>query len=195
MSYKNIIIDAISDSVSTKEKMIHNEALLDQIDQAAKLLVKGYKNGFKALIAGNGGSAADAQHFAGELVSKFYFDRKGLPAIALTTDTSILTAIGNDYGFDYLFKRQLEALANIGDIFIGITTSGNSKNIIEALKYCKMIGLSSIVLTGGDGGIILKDELATITLVIPSHITPRIQEAHLVIEHTLCQIIEKELFS
>ncbi len=195
MSYVDIIKNAFKSSIEAKMSILADELLLEKINLAAKLLVKAYQDGHKALIAGNGGSAADAQHFAGELVSKFYFDRKGLPAIALTTDTSILTAVGNDYGFDYLFKRQLEALAQKGDIFIGITTSGNSKNIVEALKYCKEIGLTSIVLSGGKGGVIHQDNLTSIELIVPSMITPRIQESHLVIEHTLCQIIESELFS
>lgn len=194
MNFNEYIRNEFKASIQTKENVLKSDQVIEKINQAANALVLAYKNGYKAIFAGNGGSAADAQHLAGELVSKFYFDRPGLPAIALTVDTSIITAIGNDYGFDYLFKRQLEANAVVGDIFIGITTSGNSKNIVEALKYCKEKGILSICFNGKNGGLIERENLADINIIVPDQMTPRIQESHLVIGHTLCAIIEKELF-
>ena len=143
-------------------------------------------------MAGNGGSAADAQHIAGELVSRFYFDRPALGALALTTDTSIMTAIGNDYGYDYLFSRQLEGLGNGGDVFVGISTSGNSRNILSALKTAKAKGMLAVGLTGQKGG--LMDELCDIVLRVPSDSTPRIQESHITIGHILCMIVEDSIF-
>ena len=194
IDYVNYVKKEFSESVSVKEQILQSESISRKIAEAAELLTNAYKNGFKAIFAGNGGSAADSQHLAGELVSKFYYDRPGLPAIALTVDSSIMTAIGNDYGFDYLFKRQLESNAVIGDVFIGITTSGNSSNIIEALRYCKEKGIKSICFNGKDGGKIEKENLADINIIIPSTSTPRIQESHLVIGHILCAIIEMEMF-
>jgi D-sedoheptulose 7-phosphate isomerase len=141
---------------------------------------------------GNGGSAADAQHFAAEMVGRFLMERKALPAIALTTDTSILTAVGNDYGFDEIFTRQVEALANPGDILIGISTSGNSLNVKRALEAGKHIGVKTIGLLGRNGGEI--GPIVDSNLTVPSFETPRIQEAHLIIIHILCDLIEKGLF-
>ena len=194
MNHLDYIKNEFIESVKVKEAVLNNPKILNQINDVANLLVETYQLGGRIFLAGNGGSAADAQHLAGELVSKFYFDRKALSAIALTTDTSILTAIGNDFDYNYIFKRQLEAHATPEDVFIGITTSGNSKNIVEALKFAKEIGLKSVVFNGKDGGIISKENLGTINIVIPSPITPRIQESHLVIGHTLCAIVEKVLF-
>ncbi|MCK4508331.1 MAG: D-sedoheptulose 7-phosphate isomerase, partial [Desulfuromonadales bacterium] len=150
------------------------------------------KGGHKIMTMGNGGSAADAQHFAAEMVGRFLLERKALPAIALTTDTSILTAVGNDYGFDDVFNRQVEALANPGDVLIGISTSGNSLNIKRALESGKNIGVRTVGLLGRDGGEI--GPMVDFNLTIPSSETPRIQEAHLVIIHILCDLIEKGLF-
>ncbi len=138
----------INDSTRTKQKIIENDKLLQQVEGVAETIVNCYKNGNKVLIAGNGGSAADAQHFAGELVSKFYFDRPGLSAFSLSTDTSVLTAIGNDYGYEKSFSRQVQASGKKGDIFIGISTSGNSKNIVLAIKQAKEQGLTTIALVG-----------------------------------------------
>lgn len=151
-----------------------------------------YRANGKILIAGNGGSAADAQHFAGELVSRFYFDRPPLAAIALTTDTSILTAVANDYGYEDVFARQLHAIGRSGDVFIAISTSGNSPNILKAIVAAKTIGLVVIGLTGRSGG--QMKELCDICLCAPSDSTPRIQECHLVIEHSLCACLEEQLF-
>lgn len=182
----------IKESIKTKELIVSNKEIINLITCTAKECIKAYKNGNKILIAGNGGSAADAQHIAGELVSRFYFDRPGLAALALTTDTSILTAIGNDYGYEKLFSRQVQANGIKGDIFIGISTSGNSKNIIEAFNECKDKEITTIGLTGNKN--CLMDEICDICIKIPSSSTPRIQESHILIGHIICAIIEEELF-
>lgn len=168
------------------------EQLTEPIAECARMLVDALKGGHKLLIMGNGGSAADAQHFAAEMVGRFLMERKALPAIALTTDTSILTAVGNDYGFDEIFKRQVEALAGSGDVLIGISTSGNSLNIKRALEAGKKIGAGTIGLLGRDGGEI--GPMVDLNLTVPSFETPRIQEAQLIIIHILCDLIEKGLF-
>lgn len=174
------------------QRMSADTALAAQIEQAVALCVNALKNGRKILFAGNGGSAADAQHWAGELVSRFYYDRPGLPAIALTTDTSILTAIGNDYGYDYTFARQIEALGQEGDVFVAISTSGRSKNIMRALEACEAKGVRVIGFTGEHGGD-MKDR-CDICFRVPSNETPRIQEGHEFIGHLLCALIESEMF-
>lgn len=192
MDISKTIIEQIQESVSVKESILTNPSLLEEIEKAAILVTDTYKSGFKTLIAGNGGSAADAQHIAGEFVSRFYFDRPGIPSIALTTDTSVLTAIGNDYGFERLFERQVQAQGQKGDVFIGITTSGNSENIVRALFACKEKGISSIVLTGELGGKVA--DLCDICIKVPSKETPRIQESHILIGHIICCIVEESLF-
>jgi len=159
----------------------------------SKLCIKLYKGSNKTILAGNGGSAADAQHIAAEMVGRYGFDRPSLPSLALTTDTSALTAIGNDYGYDQIFSRQLEGMGQTGDIFIGISTSGNSVNIIKAFHVAKKKGITTIALVGRDGGEMGK--LADIALIVPSNSTPRIQESHILIGHILCDIIEKEIFA
>jgi D-sedoheptulose 7-phosphate isomerase len=169
-----------------------DDVLLQGLDAIAGYCTNAYQANGKILIAGNGGSAADAQHFAGELVSRFYFDRPPLAAIALTTDSSILTAIGNDYGYEDVFARQVQALGRTGDVFIAISTSGNSPNILKAIVAAKSIGLVVIGLTGRSGG--KMKALCDICLCAPSDSTPRIQECHLVIEHSLCACIEEQLF-
>lgn len=174
------------------QRMSADAALAAQIEQAVALCVDALKAGRKILFAGNGGSAADAQHWAGELVSRFYYDRPGLPAIALTTDTSILTAIGNDYGYDYTFARQIEALGQEGDVFVAISTSGRSKNIMRALEACEAKGVRVIGFTGEHGGD-MKDR-CDICFRVPSSETPRIQEGHEFIGHLLCALIESEMF-
>jgi D-sedoheptulose 7-phosphate isomerase len=189
---KKFVENQIKKSYEVKKSILENEKLINEILEIGNLLVEVYKKGNKLLIAGNGGSAADAQHIAGELVSKFYFDRPALPAIALTTDTSIITAIGNDYGYEKLFSRQIEANGIKGDAFLGISTSGNSKNIIEGLKVAKEKGLFTIGLTGESGGK-MKD-LCDYCICVPSNETPRIQEAHILIGHILCSIVEEAIF-
>ena len=182
----------VAASAETKQKILEDTLFLEKIAEVIKISVQVYKNGKKILIAGNGGSAADAQHFAAELVGRYGFDRPSLPALALTTDTSNLTAIGNDYGYDFVFSRQLEGMAQEGDLFIGISTSGNSENILNAFKSAKQKGVITVALSGRDGGKMA--DAADYTLIVPSDATPRIQESHLLIEHMICDAIEKEMF-
>lgn len=189
----SIVKTQIQASVDVKAAMLQNETLLKQIEEAANIVTEAYKKGKKTLLAGNGGSAADAQHIAGEFVSRFYFDRPGLSSIALTTDTSVITAIGNDYGYEKLFARQVQALGVEGDIFIGISTSGNSPNVVKALEVCKEKGIFSIGLTGASGGKMA--ELCDLCIKVPSPETPRIQEAHILIGHIICCIVEEEIFA
>lgn len=192
MELEQIITEHIRKSISVKESILSSPTVMTSIKDAATATVDAYKKGRKTLIAGNGGSAADAQHIAGEFVSRFYFDRPGIPSIALSTDTSIITAIGNDYGFDRLFERQVHAQGTEGDIFIGLTTSGNSENIVRALHACKEKGIKSIILTGRSGG--KTSDLCDICINVPSEETPRIQESHILIAHIICCIVEEELF-
>ena len=184
--------EEIFQSISTKQAILDNPDLISKIEKAAQIMTDAYRNGHSALLAGNGGSAADAQHLAGELVNQFYFARPGIPAHSLSTDTSVMTAIGNDIGYDYLFSRQIEAQGSKGDVFIGISTSGNSKNIIEALKVCREKGITSIGLTGNKP--CKMDDLADLCIKVPSDCTPRIQESHILIGHIICAIVEENLF-
>jgi D-sedoheptulose 7-phosphate isomerase len=189
---KKFVETQIKKSYEVKKNILENKEIFNEIIKIGEILIDVYKKGNKLLIAGNGGSAADAQHIAGELVSKFYFDRPALPAIALTTDTSIITAIGNDYGYEYLFSRQIEANGVKGDAFLGISTSGNSKNIIEGVKKAKEKGLITIGLTGETGGEM--KNLCDYIIKVPSSETPRIQESHILIGHIWCSMIEKDIF-
>ncbi|EAI9678068.1 D-sedoheptulose 7-phosphate isomerase [Campylobacter jejuni] len=186
------IKEHFQESILVKEQILKDENLITLIKNASLEVIKAYRNGNKTLLAGNGGSAADAQHIAGEFVSRFYFDRPGIASIALTTDTSILTAIGNDYGYENLFARQVQAQGVKGDVFIGISTSGNSKNILKALEFCKQKEIISIGLSGASGGAM--NELCDYCIKVPSTCTPRIQEAHILIGHIICAIVEEELF-
>ena len=181
----------IEESVRTKQMLLSDEALMSRIAQIAGVMVDAYKAGHKTLWAGNGGSAADAQHMAGELVNKFTFDRPGLPALSLSTDTSIITAIGNDYGFERLFARQVEAQGQAGDVFIGISTSGKSKNLVEALKACREKGIISVAIVGANP--CPMDDYDYV-IHVPSTVTPRIQECQTLIGHILCYIVEQEIF-
>ncbi len=192
-SVKSQIVKYIEASIQAKQALLNDNVLIDEIYKVVTHIILAYKSGFKTILAGNGGSAADAQHIAGEFVSRFYFDRPGLPSLALTTDTSILTAIGNDYGYDNLFARQLQANGVKGDVFIGISTSGNSPNIIEALKTCREKEIVSVGLTGQNKG--KMDNLCDYCLKIPSCETPRIQESHILVGHIICGLVESELFS
>lgn len=189
---KQYIKDQITASYETKRKILANGPLVASIAEVAKMCVALYRDDKKTLLAGNGGSAADAQHIAAELVGRYGFDRPSIASIALTTDTSNLTAIGNDYGYDKVFSRQLEGLGSAGDLFIGISTSGNSQNVINAFESAKVKGITTVALVGRDGGKMA--EMADIALIVPSDATPRIQESHILIGHILCDIIEKELF-
>jgi len=187
-----IIDTEFNKTIALLQSMASDPVLRQTIVDAVQLSVDALKNGNKIFFAGNGGSAADAQHWAGELVSRFYFDRPGLPAIALTTDTSILTAIGNDYGYDYVFARQIEALGQAGDVFFAISTSGNSKNIVRAIDAARSKGVKVVGFTGQGGGAMA--QLCDICFRVPSAETPRIQEGHESLGHLICALIEEEIF-
>lgn len=190
---QNFITNYIADSIKTKEKILNNEDFIEEINLITEKVIAAYKNGKKLLIAGNGGSAADAQHIACEFVSKFYFDRQGLPAQALTINTSTITAIGNDYGFKKLFARQIQAQGEKGDIFIAISTSGNSENIIEAINEAKEQGIVTIGFTGEKP--CKMDKICDNILKVPSQETPKIQESHIMLGHIICAACEKALFN
>ena len=173
------------DHIETAKRM---EKLLPLIKKASKICIQALNNGNKIMLCGNGGSAADAQHIAAELSGRFKKERRALAGIALTTDTSALTAIGNDYGYEYVFSRQVEAIAKKGDVLIGISTSGNSANVINAINVAKKIGCKIITLTGKDGGNM--KNLGDINIIVPSNDTPRIQEMHIMIGHMICYDID-----
>ena len=187
-----MILEQVNELTQVNQKMLSDKLLISKLVDVSSICINTFKKDGKILIAGNGGSAADAQHFAGELVSRFHFDRPALSAIALTTDSSILTAIGNDYGYEDVFARQIQAHGRSGDVFIAISTSGNSANILKAVQTAKAIGLVVIGLTGRSGGK-MKD-MCDVCLCAPSDSTPRIQECHLFFEHTLCACIEESMF-
>jgi len=187
---REVVIRELEDGAKIKTKMA--QTLSDIIAKAAQIILDAYKAGGKVLLIGNGGSAADAQHIAAELAGRFKLERTGLPAIALTTNTSVLTALANDYGYDRVFSHQLEALANDKDVLIAITTSGTSPNILKAVEMAHSKGVTVIGLTGAKGGK-LKDS-ADLTIMVPSDDTPRIQEAHITIGHIICHLVEKGLF-
>lgn len=189
---RSYITAQIQETQHVMAGMLADEALLARVEAAAGACITALNNGGKVLLAGNGGSAADAQHIAGEFVSRFAFDRPGLPAIALTTDTSILTAIGNDYGYDKLFARQVQAHAQKGDVFIAYSTSGKSPNVIAALQEANNRGVVCIGMTGNRGGPM--KELCDHYLDVPSGDTPKIQEGHAVLGHILCGVVERVLF-
>lgn len=190
------MIDEIRKSVGqtaeVMQQIMADDALLASLENVVKACIQSLGDGGKILLAGNGGSAADAQHIAGEFVSRFEFDRPGLAAVALTTDTSILTAIGNDYGYERLFSRQVQALGRRGDIFIGYSTSGRSPNVLKAFEEARGLGLVTVGLTGNRGGPML--DLCDHILPVPSAHTPRIQEGHLVLGHILCKLVEQAIF-
>jgi D-sedoheptulose 7-phosphate isomerase len=172
--------------------MLADSALLSRVEAAARACISAMKNNRKILLAGNGGSAADAQHIAGEFVSRFAFDRPGMPAVALTTDTSILTAIGNDYGYDKIFSRQVQAHAQAGDVLVVYSTSGKSLNIISALEIAKDLDVVTIAMTGNRGGPL--KNLCDHYLDVPSSDTPKIQEGHAVLGHIICGLVENAIF-
>ncbi len=181
----------VEESIRVKQALLADASLMEKITVIAGLVVDAYRAGHKTMWAGNGGSAADAQHMAGELVNKFSFDRPGLAALSLSTDTSIITAVGNDYGFDRLFARQIEAQGCAGDVFIGISTSGKSRNLVEALGACRAKGITSIAIVGANP--CPMDDYDYV-IHVPSTETPRIQECQTLIGHILCYIVEQELF-
>lgn len=189
---KTMIAVEFDKALANFHAMSQDVVLAESLQQAVLLCCKALDAGGKLMFAGNGGSAADAQHWAGELVSRFYYDRPGLAAIALTTDSSILTAIGNDYGYDYVFARQVEALGKAGDVFIAISTSGNSPNILRAAEAARERGVKVIGFTGKAGGKLAG--ICDICFHVPSNETPRIQEGHEFIGHMLCALIEARVF-
>lgn len=186
---KDIIKNLIEESIDVKKALIKDQ--VGNIESAALAMMAAVRSGNKILIFGNGGSAADSQHMAAELVGRFKKERSAIPALSLTTDTSILTALANDYGYDVIFSRQIEANGKKGDIAFGISTSGNSKNVIAAIKKAQAAGLRTICLAGCDGGALKKD--CEISIVVNSKDTARVQESHITIIHILCQLIEDGL--
>lgn len=189
---KKYIETYIQKSVETKKLILENPEIISEIEKIVSAIIEAYKNGKKVLIAGNGGSSADAQHMAAELVSKFLYERPALSAIALTTNTSILTSVGNDYDHKLVFARQILAHGNKGDIFIAISTSGESKNILKAIEAAKSSEITIVGLTGGKTSTM--DKLCDYLIKVPSSETPIIQESHLMIEHVICALVEKSLF-
>lgn len=183
------IEQGIKDSIATKQAVLSQ--LVPLIENTGKVLIDALKKGNKLLICGNGGSAADAQHFAAELIGRYEKERRSLPAIALTTDSSNLTAIGNDYGYEDVFARQVAGLGNKGDVLVAITTSGKSPNVLKAIDVARQKGISVIGLTGKDGG--LMNDLPITNIIIPSQSTSRIQESHILIIHLWCKLVEDAL--
>jgi D-sedoheptulose 7-phosphate isomerase len=191
-NFINEIKKGILESIKVKQKFLENPKLLSTISQVAQEIINAFKNDKKVLLCGNGGSAADAQHIAAELSGRFYFDREPLFAEALHVNTSYLTAVVNDYSYDEVFSRLVKAKGRAGDILIGISTSGNSKNVIKAIEVANEIGMITIGMTGETRGR-MKD-ICKYLINVPSKDTPRIQEAHIMIGHIICEIVEKELF-
>ena len=189
---KDLIRRQLAQSVATMTAVLADETIHDAVIKAGEMTVAAMKAGRKLMICGNGGSAADAQHLAAEFVSRLTVDRPALRAIALTTDTSILTAIGNDHSYDNVFERQVEALGIEGDVLLAISTSGNSKNCVKALKLAKKMGIHTVAYTGNKGGVMA--ELADINVIVPSDTTMNIQESHLALEHIFCMVVERFYF-
>jgi len=186
------IPESINQSIATKQTILSDSDFMARIEQAANMITASLRAGGKIHFCGNGGSAADAQHLAAELSGRFYYDRPPLNAEALHCNTSYLTAVGNDYGYEYIFARLLRGTAKKGDVLIGISTSGNSKNILEAYKVCKELGVSIISFTGITGGAM--KEASDLLLNVPSTDTPRIQESHIMIGHIICELVESAIF-
>lgn len=182
----------IQESIDTKKHLLEDEALLQTIRESIDVIVSAFKNGNKVLFCGNGGSASDAQHLAAELSGRFYIDRHALPAEALHCNTSYLTAVANDYNFDVIYSRLIHGIGRPGDILVGLSTSGNSKNIVEAFKTSHEKGMFNIALTGNTGGKLR--ELSDYLINIPSDDTPRIQESHIMVGHIICQMVEEIYF-
>ena len=189
-SFIRWVFDEIEASIDVKRRTIETQAPM--IVAIAERVVETFWRGGKLLLCGNGGSAADAQHIAAEFVSRFRRERRGLPAIALTTDTSILTAISNDYGYERVFARQVEALGRPGDMVIGISTSGLSASVITAMRAARDGGMATVGFTGASGGMLVDN--VDLCLCVPSHNTARIQEVHITVAHTVCEIVERTLF-
>jgi len=190
--FKYHVRKLIEASIATKQSLLRSPEVVLTVAKVSEILVNALKQGNKALLFGNGGSAADAQHIAAELVGRFAFDRPALPALALSVNSSCVTAIGNDYGFDRVFSRQLEALARPGDIAIAISTSGNSTNVLHAISTARKIGLKTIGLTGRSGGNLRN--AVDYCICVPSNETPRIQECHILVGHIISELVEREIF-
>lgn len=188
-----LIKKSILATAKNLETLAHQPEFLDTFNRAVSMITAGYRENGALFVAGNGGSAADAQHLVAELISKLDRDRDPIRAFALTVDTSVLTAIGNDYGYEYLFERQIRGVMKKNDVFLAISTSGNSKNILSALQACREMGVRSILLTGRQGGEAVSRSLADCVLITPGESTALIQEAHIVVYHLLCQAIEQDL--
>ena len=188
----NRIQESIEQSIAVKQGILADGELMNRVAEAAKLIEQSLRNGGKIHFCGNGGSAADAQHLAAELSGRFYFDRPPLNAEALHCNTSYLTAVGNDYGYEYIFARLLRGTAHKGDVLVGISTSGNSKNILEAYKVAQELGVSIVSMTGATGG--KMRDCGGLLLNVPSTDTPRIQESHIMIGHIICELVESAMF-
>jgi D-sedoheptulose 7-phosphate isomerase len=192
--FERRVANSIEASIAVKQNLLRDKALVSLIARVSEILLNALKSGNKLLLFGNGGSAADAQHIAAEFVGRFAFDRPALPALALSVNASCLTAIGNDYGFEQVFSRQLEALARPGDVGIGFSTSGNSSNVLNGISTAKKIGLHTIAFTGTPGGKLKQAADLDHCLCAPSGETPRIQECHNLIGHIVSELVEQELF-
>ncbi len=186
------VIRSIRESIAAKERLVSSAEVVQLIDRVSEILIGALRKGNKVLLFGNGGSAADAQHIAAEFVGRFAFDRPALPALALSVNTSCVTAIGNDYGFDFVFSRQIEALGRSGDVAIGISTRGNSPNVLQALTVAKKMGLHTVALTGCTGGKL--KEAVDYCICVPSNETPRIQECHILVGHVISELVEQTIF-
>lgn len=185
----SLIIDRIEDSIAVKERILSDKVIISRIREAGEVVRKALRDGNKVLLCGNGGSASDSLHIAGEFVGRFQKERESLPAIALNADVASLTAIANDYGYEHVFERGVEGHGNPGDVLIGISTSGNSENVVLAMKKAREKGVSTVGLCGRDGG--QMDALADISIVVPSDCTARIQESHIMIGHIICELAEE----
>jgi len=187
-----MIKQRILSSIEIKQQILQDESFISRIEQAVKMITACFKDGNKVFFCGNGGSAADAQHLAAEFSGRFYFDRPTLPAEALHCNTSYLTAVANDYDYDIIYARLVSGIAKKGDVLVGLSTSGNSGNIVKAFEKAREIGVSTIGLTGETGG--LMKDLSDILLNVPSKDTPRIQESHILIGHIICELVESAIF-
>lgn len=176
----------VQESIRVKEAAL--AANLESVEKTAQVIIKAFQNNNRVFFCGNGGSAADSQHVAAEFIGRFQKERRALPAIALTTDTSILTCLSNDYSYDIVFARQIEALGRPGDVIVGISTSGKSPNVLKAFEKAKALGMTTVAWTGNDGGPMAK--VADIAIIVPSKVTARVQEAHITLFHALCEVVE-----
>lgn len=190
--FTNSVSCTIQASIAVKELLLRDTKLISTISKVSELLIEAFRSKNKVILFGNGGSAADAQHIAAEFVGRFAFSRAALPALALNVNTSCVTAIGNDYGFDQVFSRQIEALGRAGDVAIGISTSGNSPNVVQAVSVAKRMGLHTVGLNGGDGGKL--KAAVDHSICVPSNETPRIQECHILIGHIISELVERAIF-